>query len=529
MRASSRSVRGGLIRFKIKSTYRRQAVCISATGIWRRLMLDWVLVVRIAVIALGLIFGAVSAVAANDVDPILWKKPSQRPEFRERLANDEYESRSKPYLKELGDLTKLAQSPHPDHGLRLNRIIPGGQADRWKLKPGDLLVKVDQSELWGSRVPHLQARRRIVVFPMNENKLRTVDATAGYLGIYMEPYWRPELTYWRSKKSRHAKWDDAVVVGCLARESDPELAETAWFRALQAGYPHDELTNICGAAIAISDGRCEQAADFAFLAREAEPKKAKFVSPVLLMRVMLANYKLSDAYELCQQYPEQLSDNAGVFQSLAELHNSRSESERRVEPPSRLAEQRYRLDLMPDCIPFSHSGVYLLPKLRDGNGFTLSANNEGAYEIEFSAAQPVRDVELVVKCIPLESHPGSSNYQFRVTLIPQPPQFFSRVETFAAARHFGLICMEGSRTRLFHGEPTEGTTIGGADASLDLHQSKEVRIVRLNGQAEVFLNGHRVLYQPVTQDDWSYAASARFMGIRAKVESLTFHELIEKK
>ncbi|MBC7815484.1 MAG: hypothetical protein IAG10_01135 [Planctomycetaceae bacterium] len=471
---------------------------------------------------------------AAEVDPIVWSKPEQTVEFRERLAGEEYQTRSRVILNELGDLKSLEQSPLPDHGIRVVRVNGDGQAATLKMQDGDILTKVDQFELWGGAIPNLQARRKVTVFDSINKRSRTVNAEPGRFGINIAAHWRPELAYLRSKERRDAKWDDFVIVGCRCIDSDPDLAETAWSKALKAGYKRDELANICGAVVALNQGRHDEAVSLAWLARDAEPKQAVVVSPIALLRVALANYKMVDAFELCQRFPQQLADEPRQFRMLADIHLARTESERKVAAPSRLAADRYRDDLLPRCYGRTPGSSGLLPKLRERNGVTVSVRSDAFLSLEFAPAEPARDVELSVTFQTLQATPGryDSSVQVGFTATGNAEDGDEEADSDFGQTNFLLdVAARSLYDRgilLDFGFPVSPTRVDGA-APAEQTRPRTIRVVRVAGQAEVFVDNRRVLYQPVPSTRTSVAALVRIVGQRTKLEAIEFHELLERK
>ncbi len=481
----------------------------------------------------------VSASAA-EVDPIVWSKPEQVVEFRERLQGEAYQTRARVVLNELGDLNSLEQSPLPDHGIRVARVNGDGQAITLKLQEGDILTKIDQIELWGGAIPNQQARRKVTVYDAINKRSRSVNAEPGRFGIDIASHWRPELTYLRSKERRNAKWDEFVVVGCRCIDSDPDLAETAWFNALKAGYKRDELANICGAVVALNQGRPDDAVGLAWLAREAEPKQAALVSPIALLRIALANYKMVDAFELCQRFPQQLANEPRLFRALADMHLARTEAERKMAAPSRLAADRYRDDLLPRCYGRSPGTSGLLPKLRERNGLTVVAAPEKYLSLGFAPPEPARDLDLSVTFQTLEAKPGrfDSGVQVGFTATGnaedenededeeadsefEQTNYYYPLDVAARCLHDGGILLD-------HGFPVSPTRIDRPEAA---QQSRPhtIRVIRLAGQAEVFVDGRRILYQPVHATRTSVAAVVRIVGQKTKLEAIEFHELLERK
>ena len=484
---------------------------------------------RNPIVVLGIVLVLAARITAAEVDPLVWFKPTRPPEFRERLSAEDFQKRSRAVLDELGDWKKLEQSPQPDHGIRIKQVSGDGQAASWNLQPGDILTKIDQFDLWGGTMPNQDSRRRVTFYSVADGRSRTVNAEAGPVGIFIGWHWRPELTFLHSKKNRHAKWDELVVVGSHSFEFDPDLAETAWFQALQAGYPRDELTNICGAMIALKQGRPEEAAEFAYLAREAEPKQPKFVSPIALLRVMLANYKLDDAFELCQRFPQQLVNEPRLFRALADVHRGRPQADRLREPPSRLAENRYRDELLSRCFGRTRDSVDLLPKLRERNGVTIKVEGDHYRSLEFVPPETARDLELNLTFQSLSAATGEFEANMQVGLAV--PEFDDGVNLARpnSPSLVALRCSADAELMLHHGYSMKPTPLENSDSKSATQKSHQVRVIRIGGQAEIFFDGRRVLYQPVDPMATHLVGLIRIVGMHVKLESLEFHELLERR
>lgn len=469
-----------------------------------------------------------SRVHAADVDPLVWKKPAEAPVFREQVSPEDFKTRVRIVLERLGDLSKLAASTIPEHAVRVVRVLPESQAFDWNLRSDDLITKIDSIELWGGSLPKKDVHRKVTVYRAAENRFQTMKAEPGEVGIQSGLHWRPELTYLRNKSSRNPKWDEHVVVGTHCCQSDPDLAETAWLHAVKAGYRPDGLTWVCGASIAFNQGRTEAACDFAYLAREAEPKRAKVVNPNTLLRIMLANYKFSDAFDLCQEYRDELYGASRVYQLLAELHRGRSERERHADPPSQIVEQFYRNDLMPRCIPLTMNARQDLPKLLEGNGLTVSMSNGFHRPLIFMPSDPARDVELTVRFTPIQMNPGREESFFAVGLVPYSSENLEGELEVRKYLRVGLTFLESSRIALDLGIPVPTTNFDeSGDLSISM-SSREFRVIRVRGQLEAFVDGKRWLYQPVADEQIRFAAYLDTSAARIKIESIQFAELLQR-
>ena len=93
----------------------------------------------------------------------------------------------------------------------------------------------------------------------------------------------------------------------------------------------------------------------------------------------------------------------------------------------------------------------------------------------------------------------------------------------------GLRSAADSELTLDHGYSMKPTAIENGDSQLATSKSHSVRVIRIGGQAEVFFDGRRVLYQPVDPKVDHLVALIRIVGMHIKVESLEFHELLERR
>lgn len=483
---------------------------------------------RHSIVIIGFLLTVTPQLAAG-VDPLEWVKPVRPPAFRNLLSAEEFAKRSHEVLQTLGGVQQLEASAIPDHGIRFLGTVGDSQVAAWNLQPGDLILKADPHDLWGGPFVNRE-RRRVTVFEMSSGKSRSVTSKPEFFSIFFGGHWRPELTYLRTKDRRNAAWDDFVTVGAACRESAPDLAETAWFRALEAGYKRDGLTEICGALIALVQNRPEVAADFAYLARAAEPKTAKFVSPVALLRVMLACYKLDDAYELCQKYPNQLTGEPRIFRALADVHRSWPESDRRADSPVMVAERRYRNDLLNRCLPLTTFARDCAPKLREGNGLYINIDNGIEYPMAFSPPEGVRDLEATVRFSVLGIATGPRECRVEVGLFPPTPENHALILSGSESSAIKLNALSESRILLNHGHDSYGTLVEGPGYPITLKKSQEVRIIRIGGQVEVWVNGHRILYQPLPPlEDPHLALMIRPVSVNVKIENVQFYELLEKR
>ncbi len=161
------------------------------------------------------------------------------------------------YQKALGRMTvtlleaeELAKSKMPTTGARVAKIAPGYQAINLGIRTGSILDELDKQKLWGN-VPWNERRSDSQLLLINPEKLRKAFTVApGIVGLRYVEHYRPELFYIRRETEQGTLWYEHAMVGAMHWEADPKLGETAWHKAIEAGYPQDAYSDYFAALFA---------------------------------------------------------------------------------------------------------------------------------------------------------------------------------------------------------------------------------------------------------------------------------------
>ena len=289
-----------------------------------------------------------TAVAGDD--PLEWRPPASKAQFRKLLSDADYQRLSAPVVSRLPQALKEAATKLPDHGLKISGVFAPGALEAAGCHP----ERRDHERLMAKNYGAATASRardpiRVRVYSEKQNGFRELKVTTD-LGLAFSIYRRPDLAYLRSK-DRNAAWDSDTFVALAAASSAPNLAETAWHRALAAGSPRNRLCLASGAQLALAQGRPETALDFWYEAEhngESEP-----LDPLLGYRVMIANYKLEQARDLARRHPKLFPNIADGLETLVASHRARSLQERTAPAPSVQARGMHRRDARADLIGLS--------------------------------------------------------------------------------------------------------------------------------------------------------------------------------
>ena len=287
--------------------------------------------------------------------------PSAKAQFRKLLSDPDYRRLSAPFVNRIPQAVKESASKLPDHGLKISGVFVTGALEAQGVTLNDVVTKADGQDLWGRFSDASDDSIRVQVYSGRQDRFRELKVATD-LGHAFSVYRRPDLPYLRGK-GRNAAWDRDAFVGLVAAASAPDLAETAWHRALAAGFPRNRLCLASGAQLSLAQGRPEAALDFWY---EAEHEKgSESLDPLLAYRVMIANYKLDRAGELARSHPKLLPNLADGMEALVALHRGRPAQERAAAAPASRRGGMHRRDARKDLIGLESARGKPLPRAAD--------------------------------------------------------------------------------------------------------------------------------------------------------------------
>ncbi|HEX3998983.1 MAG TPA: PDZ domain-containing protein [Pirellulales bacterium] len=476
------------------------------------------------------------------VDPIEWSKPKRPPAFREVLKPDDYARQFEQAAAKI-DIPALVKADRQVVGSWIVDVTPNSPAAKIGLQPGDLITKLDGEQLWGSEWHRRDDRPQTMTYVTKDGQTKEATIQPGPVGFNTRFLWRPESEYLR-RSARAPHWDKEVLVGILERSTNPDLAETALHRAVAAGLVPDQLLDGVGAEIAYSQGRNEAAMDFVWSALVDHRTKSKGqLNPELLYRVAIANYKLDVAAAVLRDYHDQFrgQPDPEMLDRLAKMHRARPDTERCLPEPIEQAANLRRLNLTPILEPANEwTAKEFKDFLKGRTSFMLSLPSSYFNFLAYKPASPVRDVEAVWKMTIRYTDNKPTDYA-------QIVQLWLADEATTVAGNSSPLIGEARAPNLlflaFTGDPNlpsqdiefSHSGITGTDAycedhsvRLDGKQVIEVRLLRLGGEGEIFVNGHRVLYVPIDPAVGNVGFAMKIVGMTVDVKDFRISQLIPK-
>ena len=282
-------------------------------------------------------------------DPLEWRPPAAKAQFRKLLSDTDYERQSAPIASRLTQAMQEAATRIPDHGLKISGVMAPGALEAQGVTLNDVIAAVDGEDLWGRFSPTEEAPIRARVYSAKQGRFRELRVATD-LGLAFSVYRRPELAYLRSK--------DRNTPGTATRMLawSPLRRTRSWQRPPgNAPWPRGHhATAFVWRPVPnwpLRQGHPEAALDFWYEA--AHSKDPEPLDPLLAYRVMIANFKLEQARDLARKHPKLLPNVAEGLETLVALHRARPAAERVAAAPSVRARGMHRRDARKDLVGLS--------------------------------------------------------------------------------------------------------------------------------------------------------------------------------
>jgi len=361
-----------------------------------------------------------------------------------------------------------------------------------------------------------------------EGMRREIALPPGPVGMMLQADYRPDLGYLRGV-GRSPRWDDLVLVALANQTIDPDLAETAWQRALQAGYVRDALADASGAALAYAQLRPAEAFAFGASALQRKPDPALRVEAEMTMiESARIGAKPQSALEViqggaCRSRAEWLEEQMHM---LIPRYEAIPKTQRDVSSLVDLAQSARHADLLGrlKSLPKGEEFLASLQK-KDDIRFSMSPGVFAAYYSELPDGTREFDLEVTYRAqalrVQTESIPpffliGVGDRKAKTTGNWMRSEAPGGLLAFLQGRAQAQVCeafkplMESEVCQPF------------AAANEGQHT---VRLIRFAGRHEVLFDGRRAFFGVQAYEPGDLFFFVKYSGMEIHIRTLRFDEV----
>ncbi len=484
-------------------------------------------------------WGADAALAQMPAEQALEVSAKAPPEFSAGMNDAEFAHRYAVVRLFIRSAQTLRKSIAPHQGMVLTR--DGDAAREAGLKINDMITHLDGKPL-GLFHGELSSLKRPVELtfyrPSTQETLKgTVDQTSRLNTTITYDY---ALAYLRSDQTNPA-WDDWVVSAFEVARIDPYLAQACMAKAMAAGLKPSVYTNIAGVLIASGQGRTDDA--LAYLGAIGAPAPGLGLAFNGLERICfaLSGGRLSEAYRQSGVLLHSNPDVMVLRENLRELAERGKTLGPVPVPPSRREAEFDRTSVLGISPGMIGNYNHALSSGRDFIGVTYWTVGEapGFYLMDFQPRSGLANGEIRLRFRAQPSKERSANdfkpsvhlvaWDMRPTLelVSQRVHVQGRIERQDVVASIGVEARDVSAEAYYTLRTPSPTAIevviNAPQVRLDWSRAHELRLIVLDGWAQMILDGKTLCFAPV--DPASRGAPLGFaIGIHdMKTEVLAFN------
>ena len=474
--------------------------------------------------------------ATAPVDPAVLVAPGEAPAFREVVKGAAWEKGLGEAVRRLGDLEAFAKSGLPEVGARIDTVdYFMGQGGELGLKPGEVISEIDGVAVDDD---HFARRREERDQPITvvgvDGKSRQVTISAGKIGVNLSPFVSPELVYLRRGK-RDARWDALVAVGGANCIRNPDLAETAWARAMQAGYKADYLSDYCGMQIAWRQGRNEEAVAYCAMLHRRAGVPAILSFEHITQQLAIGNFKIAQALAMrmtVEPGESKAEGEAGDFlQGLLDAHRQLTEKQRLGPSPSEIASY-VKTNLLKEMEPWStHNEEYdkynreAMNKLaKQEQPLEMSAPTAHYRAFQLVPKGEAAHVELIVRAKMFATDEQTSRYnKHLVVSLADCDEPVGVVDPLARRRNPLFLTVSINPQGLCRIEMNKSgimrvASVPVAEEIADRRQFT-LKLLHAGGREEVWIDRRRLVYLPAAREPKKVGFQLNVVGTTASVRA----------
>jgi len=466
------------------------------------------------------------------VDPMAWAPAAECPAFRELLKDGDYTARIKVEQVKLANL-EAERAKAPARCLRVDSVNPNSQGERLNLEVGDYILKLDGKDVTDASMfnpMRTNTPQQMTILSIKRGTV-TVEIQPGLLGTRFSTFIRDDPSE-IGEGYNDPRWHaDLKIASFLFNNGDPELVETAFFRAVATGMKMTSRMKALGAALAQKIGRYDEAMNFGWHALKEAPNDQAAQSN--FYNAATCNYKLQAALDLARKTPS-LKRNVDELERLVAAHDALTAEKRLRLPPSIEHESYFHDDI------FLHSEpVPSMPKddqIREafaqdmlGSGQHHIALESGTFR-HFRLKPAVENLMFSCRFKVKQTTPEFSNWLkcFAICAVPVDENGEAKFQTISdgVGLEFTPYEMPSIRVRRID------------SVSMNIHLNKPgfyvadsehtYRLFILNGQVEMQLDGQRIFYGPQVNRGEKYILDFGMVGTTIEITGARAWELLNE-
>ncbi|MBI3830046.1 MAG: ankyrin repeat domain-containing protein [Planctomycetes bacterium] len=496
--------------------------------------------------ALALASTIISNALSEDVlpealPPMTWKPPAKRPEFSERLKGDEFQKRLKEALAKI-DVAALSKSTLPDTGIIVEKVLPGSQATGLGIQPGDILIDLDGKPL---TCPYDFASSRqerpqtlIWLHPPGERKTSRIEP--GKVGVVYRDYLRADLQYLHGK-ARNVKWESYVLVASSLFREDTELAETCLHYAVAAGFD-DPILDELGMWIADIDYRHGAAMDFSWRWLLTDPKAN--VPKNCFIRAARCSFQLHAALDLFAKYPEYSNAFRETKDDLSIIVEKLKQRPLQAQSPCIAAKEYVRdeLTFRAECLT-AVDNKPVIDYLAENYMMFLEASEGMKRTVTFGPACAGVDFTFSLSASPTGNRRPDLSKQAGIILLDQDnPQFkvkgkkidgtlvdVGKADDEKLLGVLGVGICNGFDLMVLDGQVRENVSLCSPQNHFNAEKGACFRILVHKDRGEIFVNGKRAWYGPLSGCYKRLVPSFKIIGMETVFSGVRLFELVDPK
>jgi hypothetical protein len=356
------------------------------------------------------------------------------------------------------------------------------------------------------------------IWSSSENKLKLVMLPVGILGITAGDHWQPLRQYMLSLP-RDAKPRDEMLVAAVTYQTNPKLAETALAHAAAAGEK-GAMFHALAAEAAFYDLRFDDSLVFGNIAMKEKPDQAWQLAR-LMNGIALQTFHWKLAIDLRHRFPNAWlppangTDSEEVVESMTDAFEGMpvDEMPNPVEAFSKLKYADHAADIEAMNVQYAYAPEYCTKELRKNHALKIAITDGKYVDLHIGPSAANVDFSCTARLRQGDDNHSGWDKLMHFGLAEEPtgdvPLLF-----YINVNLNGTICV-GNRNTI---------STFGLNSAIQFNKPFSVRVAAVGNRCEVVINGIRIFYGPLLDDEGTRHLSPfmHFQGMSCNVSDIVY-------